>query len=115
MLIGKLCDGHKRAKSGIARIAQSSESQFGNHAILADQRHRIGDRRNRSHFQKRRQQTAARISLVSGFEQSLRNLECDARSAKRLAWILTIRLIGIEYGQRVRKPPTFGQMVISDD
>ena len=44
----------------------------------------------------------ARCGIV-GFEQRLRELECDARAAEVLARVVAVGLVGIENGERLRQ------------
>ena len=77
-------------------LRKSFQPELGEDAILAHQRHRIGNGRNRHHLEKRRQQ-----SLASALhQQRLRDLERHSCAAQRLARIVAAVLIGIDHGQR---------------
>ena len=94
---------------------QCVQSEFGEDAVFSGQRNRVGDRRNRNDFQKRRQQPRL-ISLGHApFHQSLRQFESDASSAKALARILASRLIGIQHGQRAWHSIWPGQVMVGHD
>ena len=84
LLVRELCDGHQRAQSGIAGIAQPLESQFGNHPVFANQGHGIGNRGNGRHLKERGQQPPSGVGLVPCFKQGLRDLEGDSCPAEGL-------------------------------
>ena len=114
-----LRDFEQRFQSGIHRVAQCIQTEFGEDTIFAGERNRIGDGGDRRNFHKRQQQLVLIFVAVPGTEaalhQALREFEGHARAAELLVGILASRLVGIDYGQCLGHAVGTGEVMISDD
>ena len=83
----------------VHRPTQTLQSQFREHAVLAQQRNRIGDGCNGHNFHERHQQARLIFNVKARIQpplhQSLRQLERHASAAQILAGIITTVLIWI--------------------
>jgi len=92
----------ERAQPGSRWPPQLPQAQRRNHAILAPERHRVGDGGNRGHLQKAGQCLFARTHQVAPFQQRLRQLHRNRRAAEEFFRIAAGGLVRIENRQRPR-------------
>ena len=114
-LRGNLRHFQQRLEAGIHRPAQRIQAQRREDAILAGQRHGVGDGRNRHDLHERHQQFVLIVRVEAALHQSLRQFESHARAAELLVGIFASRLIGIDDGQRLGHAIGTGQVMVGDD
>ena len=96
----------ERTQAGIHGTAQAVDAEARDDAVLAQQRHGIGDGGDHQHLEEGRQQLLAGALRVYCFEQRLGQLECHARAAEVLAGIGAVGLVGIEDGECASAGPS---------
>ena len=95
--------GKQRAQARAHGLAQLAQAQRGDDAILAAQRHGIGNGGDGRHLEKAGQSFLAGADGVAALQHRLRQLERDGRAAERFFRVGAAGLIGIENGERVRE------------
>ena len=107
--------GEERAQAGSGGMAQFAQAQSGDDAILALQRHGVGDGGDGRHLEKAGQGFFAGAGRVAALQHGLRQLERDGRAAEEFFRIGAARLVGIEDGQRVGHGVAASRVVVGDD
>jgi len=108
--------GEERPQTGANGAAQLTQAESGDGAILAVERHGIGDGSNRRHLEEAGQGLFAGASGITALQQRLRELERNGRAAKRFLGIRTAGLVGIENRERGGKfVVSVWKMVIRND
>src|SRR5882757_4181987 len=107
----ELCHLEKSFESGVDRLAQTSEAEFGEDAVLSGKWDYVGNGADGGDLEERRQKTAA----AGFFQKSLSKLEGNTRAAEILAWIRTPGLIWIENSVGAGGALWAWQMVVGND
>uniref|UniRef100_E6QIG2 Uncharacterized protein n=1 Tax=mine drainage metagenome TaxID=410659 RepID=E6QIG2_9ZZZZ len=106
----------ERFQANARRAMQFADSERGQDAIFAEQRHGVRYGGDGDHLEKGWKDFCSRAVWIAPLQQRLSELEGDSRAAQGFLRVSAFGLVGIEDGQRVRNGIAgLRQVVVGDD